>query len=103
MIRSVTWSGSYGATWAAKAQVSVLQVLVYSRSSQTGGATILFEDAMSASKQGRKPTALAVQIGERTLFPGSGASGTSAALATCSSAVLAKEGRPPISPVTRCD
>lgn len=24
MIRSVTWSGSYGATWAAEAQVFVL-------------------------------------------------------------------------------
>ena len=32
MIRSVTWSGSYGATRAAKAQVFVLQVVVYSGS-----------------------------------------------------------------------
>jgi hypothetical protein len=103
MIRSVTWSGSYGATRAAKAQVFVLQVVVCSGSSQTRGTTILFEDAVPAREQSGKPAALAAQIGERTLFPGAGARGTSAALAARSPAILAKEAGSAISPVTRSD
>jgi hypothetical protein len=69
MIRSVPWSDSYDAARTTKAQVLVLQGLVYPGCTQTGTTTILFEDTMPAGKQSRKPTALAAKFYRHAQHP----------------------------------